>query len=544
MKKAIKVVALLTVLMTVAAGAWAYDDAQHVKMAPNGKGDLLIFPLYFSANGGWQTKISVINTAVGPGEWSTVAKVVIRTNYYSQEVLDFLLYLTPADVWTATITNDGTNTWLESTDDSMLAPNGQFASATNPVKIVIPNPKNCTSGSNKYNVDDSSQFGYIEIIEGWYGDVSNAAYNGAYQTGESRVRPVSKSFLYRVYSTMFNTIEPRSGNAGAGVPTDRTLNILSGYMEFQNSLVSGYTSSMQALVFADWDATTAPTSSLVTGITLPSRNTLGELEAALAKTNIAMPYAHQSSDFTVHVMTFPTKVSNFDIASGDNYCRYIEGRADGYGLVAPYWNDPDVPGASTYTTNYACPVYGFSNFDLSEGGASGPYSGQGTTNSMCREVNLLLSHNGFRTSGTGSIYTEGWTNYTFTRQGPTLFTVGAGVDAGTLNNHTYYGVPVIPSVLMFKKGSVSMMEGSYSDGHVYGRDVAGADPNATAIGEIIPATGIPAPGTAPTMGELPPYYDTATWPGTWPMGGYAAGYAWLPEYQYSNILPELGRDTY
>jgi len=546
-----KVLVLVLAVMIAATSAWAYDDAQHVKIAPNGKGDLLIFPFYFAANGGWQTKVSVINTST---TWSTVAKVVIRTNFYSQEVLDFMIYLTPADVWTATITNDGTSTWLESTDDSMYAPNGQFASAANPAKVLIANPKHCSAGSNKYNVDDSSQYGYMEVIESWYGEVSQASYNSSYQVGESRTRPVSKTFLARVYKDWSgqsdggpNVNDPRLNALSA----DRTINILSGYMEFQNSLLSGYTSSMRATVFADWDNTDALNASRVSGITLASRNTFGELEATLAKNNIAMPYVHQGSDLTVHIMSFPTKASNFDTGSGDNYCRLFEGGLAGRtGGVGPYWNDPTVPAPNTYASaDYACPSYGFSSFDLSEGGASGPYSGQqGTANSLCREVNLLLSSNGFRTVGTGSVYAEGWTNYnisTHNNAGGTNFNVMA-TPALVPANHTYFGVPVIPTVLMFKRGGMELMEGSYTDGHVYGTVIA-VDPNAEVISPILLGTGIVGPGTTPTTGSLPPYYNTAVggWATGWPNGGtYATGFAWLPEYKYSNVIPELGRDTY
>jgi hypothetical protein len=532
--------------MLVASSAWAFNDAKHVKVAPNGKGDMMIFPFYYTANGGWQTKLTVINTS---DTYSVVAKLIVRSHYYSQELLDFLLYLSPNDVWTGTLTNDGTNTYMESTDDSALAPNGQFASATNPMKQIISQATCVSSRQTTVYATDSRDYGYIEVIEGWYANVANAYYTPALAAGERSTPPVSKTYLRRLYDAwaaagaVYYPGQPQINLATPIGSLDRTINVLTGFFEFQNAVVSGYTTLEQAAVFADWDNVALLKTSESTGINNTSRNTLGELEAALAKQDLAMPYVNQGSDFTVHIMNFPTKLSKYSTDS-QTYCRYNDGNG------GPFWDDPTVPAPNTFaTTEYRCLPYTLVNYDLMENAsAQGPYSGVVGTNSLCEEVNLLLSPSGFGVNQSVSIFNEGWSRYVFTRTSalrfPTQFDTKNNIG---IYNHSYYGAPVIPVVLMGKLNGISIMKGMESDGHVYGEPILSgiADPNLTNT-----ASG--------WYNRVPARLDVANYPNTPVPLGYAALIAspalpnygvstgvasWLPEYQYSNELIELGIET-
>lgn len=526
-----KTLALVLVVLLAATSAWAFNDVKHVKVAPNGKGDMLIFPFYYTANGGWQTKVTVTNTS---DVYSVVAKVVIKSHYYSQELLDFLLYLTPNDVWTATFTNDGTNTYIESTDDSVLAPNGSFASASNPMKQAITQATCIASRQTTVYATDSRDYGYIEVIEGWYGNLADAYYTPALVTGERSAPPVSKTYLRRVYDsyaangTVYLPGRPQIDTTNqVGADLDRTINVLAGFYEFENATASGYTSSGEAVVFADWDNTAVLRTTDATGITGASRNTLGELEAALAKQNLAMPYV-AGTDVTIHLLNFPTKISMPVSTDSQSFCRYFNGHG------GPFWIDPSVvAGTSTYaTTEYRCLPYTLINYDLSENAsASGPYSGVVGTNSLCEEVNLVLSTSGFGINQSVQIFTEGWSRYNFTRTGANRFpTQFAALIDTTSVNHSYYGAPAIPVVLMLKKGGISIMDGAYDNGHVYGEIIASgtADPNATNT-----ATGV--------YNRTPARLDAA-YPFT-PAAGYTAPNTWLPSYQYSNELIELGIES-
>lgn len=86
--------------------------ATAVDLNPDGLGQVLIYPYYTvntspGVNGGGQdTLISVVNTsAIGK-----VVKVRFLEGYNSREVLDFNLYLSGHDVWTAAITTVGNAT--------------------------------------------------------------------------------------------------------------------------------------------------------------------------------------------------------------------------------------------------------------------------------------------------------------------------------------------------------------------------------------------------------------------------------------------------
>jgi len=86
------------VIAGIAGVAGVANMANAVNLNPDGLGQVLIFP-YYTVNGGNNTLISVVNTH---NEGKAV-KVRFLEGYNSREVLDFNLYLSPYDVWTATL---------------------------------------------------------------------------------------------------------------------------------------------------------------------------------------------------------------------------------------------------------------------------------------------------------------------------------------------------------------------------------------------------------------------------------------------------------
>ncbi|MCB1589126.1 MAG: hypothetical protein KDI56_09505 [Xanthomonadales bacterium] len=76
--------------------------ATALNLSHEGVGQVLIYPFY-SANGGNDTLISVVNTTAN----SKAVKVRFIEGYNSREVLDFNLYLSEYDVWAAAITDIG-----------------------------------------------------------------------------------------------------------------------------------------------------------------------------------------------------------------------------------------------------------------------------------------------------------------------------------------------------------------------------------------------------------------------------------------------------
>lgn len=86
------------VIAGVAGIAGIASIAQAVNLNPDGMGEVLIYP-YYTVNGGNQTLVSVVNTT----DQGKAVKVRFLEGRNSREVLDFNLYLSPFDVWTAAL---------------------------------------------------------------------------------------------------------------------------------------------------------------------------------------------------------------------------------------------------------------------------------------------------------------------------------------------------------------------------------------------------------------------------------------------------------
>ena len=107
------------VIAGIAGVAGIASVANAVNINPDGLGEVLIYP-YYTVNGGNQTLISVVNTT----DLGKAVKVRFLEGRNSREVLDFNLYLSPFDVWTASIfslTDTGGGN-LVTLDNSCTAP--------------------------------------------------------------------------------------------------------------------------------------------------------------------------------------------------------------------------------------------------------------------------------------------------------------------------------------------------------------------------------------------------------------------------------------
>lgn len=105
------------------------DSAGAVMVNPNGLGQVLIYPYYTvrsSASGNaYNTLLSVVNTTAS----TKAVKVRFREGKASKEVLDFNVFLSPNDVWTAAVTPDGSGgAQITTTDASCTIPS--FTSGT------------------------------------------------------------------------------------------------------------------------------------------------------------------------------------------------------------------------------------------------------------------------------------------------------------------------------------------------------------------------------------------------------------------------------
>ena len=143
--------------------------AQAVSVNPEGLGQALIYP-YYTVRDVWrrrrdlQSLLSVVNSTAS----AKAVKVRFLEGRNSREVLDFNLYLSAKDVWTAAIIPTLEGAGIFTNDKSCTTPTVSSSAASNPTQFV----NFAYSGSNDDKAGtslDRTREGYVEIIE--MGDV-------------------------------------------------------------------------------------------------------------------------------------------------------------------------------------------------------------------------------------------------------------------------------------------------------------------------------------------------------------------------------------
>jgi len=156
--------------LAVAAGLTVAGAANAVFVNPEGHGQVLLYP-YYTIEGGKDTYINLVNTT----DQTKAVKVRFVEAMNSQEVLDFNLYLSPQDHWSAVITraDSGEGAVLKIADTSCTVPNRLHATTPGVVRNTEPfrNYAYLTdkggSGDTAYDWTgiDRTREGYVEIIE-------------------------------------------------------------------------------------------------------------------------------------------------------------------------------------------------------------------------------------------------------------------------------------------------------------------------------------------------------------------------------------------
>jgi hypothetical protein len=146
--------------------------AQAVFLNPDGLGQALVYPYYTVRDTGdvvgapYNSLLSVVNSTAS----AKAVKVRFLEGKNSREVLDFNLYLSPKDVWTAAIIPTADGAGIFTADKSCTTP-AVSTSASSPSLFV----NFAYTGSNSDGADtslDRTREGYVEIIE--MGNVTGA----------------------------------------------------------------------------------------------------------------------------------------------------------------------------------------------------------------------------------------------------------------------------------------------------------------------------------------------------------------------------------
>lgn len=278
------------VVAAVAAALMA-GSASAVEVSRDGTGDFLFAPAYF-IGGGMTTDLKVINTSMTQ---SVVAKVVFRHPVTSAETLDFLIYLSPSDVWNGTVScvaadaNGNCNTSaVTSSDDSIqLEGSAAFGTAAAPAVITSANATAATTGRAAL-----PNQGYVEII-------MSSAYDVA------PFRPgVVKANIFAAHNA-----------APVLVSAAATPNVLAGVVTAMVPGIGG--ASLPMLALADYDNSVKTEVGIVSGLDVAGQRTpVRDVEEALWTNNLAVPYTVGAGKLSLATFTFPTKLTYDNVTNG------------------------------------------------------------------------------------------------------------------------------------------------------------------------------------------------------------------------------------
>lgn len=268
-------------VLAAALGAMMVSGAAQAIDVTNGKGDLLIAPSYM-IGGSWSSEIKIINTSLTD---SVVAKVVVHDAIQSDERMDFLVYLSPGDVFVGNLNCTASDAngvctaqEMRSTDDSVLVYNStSFASAAAPAI---------------YPATRISSIGYITVIE-----------SSAVITGGAPGTPKA-------------TVKAAFDASPAAVATTATPDVLTGFLTISNS-VNGQSASLPMMAFSNYNNIVKQVVGADSSLGAPrSQATVADIEDVLWTNSFAVPYTVNSNSFSMMSITYPTKLTYRNAVSG------------------------------------------------------------------------------------------------------------------------------------------------------------------------------------------------------------------------------------
>lgn len=258
-----------------------------VEVAPAGKGDLLIAPL-FMTGGGWTTELKVVNTNTVD---SAVAKVVFHAPGRSEEVLDFLIFLSPGDVWVGNVvTNADGSVGVSSSDDSSI--------------VTTTGANNCPNATGTVGFDPMQARFTVPVATGYIDIFETRMIRGL---GNA---PVAKSAILATYAA--------ACNANQLIAVGDTDNVLTGTVKLSNP-TNGNQLTIPMATYANYDNFSYHSVGLLTSFASNIANTTkGQLEDAMWASNFAIPYNNGSGQATYASITFPTK-ETYNNSAGSQY---------------------------------------------------------------------------------------------------------------------------------------------------------------------------------------------------------------------------------
>lgn len=449
-------------------------SAQAVYLSEDGRGEVLLYP-YYSAQNGNDTLFSVVNTtAVGKA-----VKVRIIEGMNSYEVLDFNLYLSAGDAWSAVITADAATggAKLITTDKSCTAPEIPAAGVTFRNFAILDSGPKALSRTKE---------GYIEIIEMGAIDPLSVLAPSTITFGKAITHvagvPGDCAAIRNAWNTLTGAfsegvLDEVVANSGGLVGSGTLINVAQGVdysydpvvlQAFSNAGVGNHTEPgsttpsladtlpRTSVVFNGAGVVTSDWASQNAGVVLPG---VDAVSAVLMHQQVL-------NEFTVNpglaagtdlVITFPTKrqyIKNVTVAGAYTGKRPFTKDFLAVGGVATGACEPVTVSISGREEEFVANVTDFS--------PTPPAGG----NSLCWEANVI-SFNGSNVLGSSNLrydlaspWTDGWVSVTFDNAGHVMTDDKNTAIAG--DNSNYRGLPAIGfAVQKYVNGNVGGVLSNY-----------------------------------------------------------------------------------
>jgi len=399
--------------------AWSATCDDHAYTACNNKGSLIVYPLYMAADTVY-TNLKLINTS---DTRAVVAKVVVRSHNYSQELLDFFVYLSPNDMWDGSIGSQGGVVRVVSDDDSVWNPaTSSCANAANPFNYALVNP--C---SGVACASDSNDYGYVEVFEAWtelWANIPKVDANNQPLEHCQAIKAVWDAFQGNPERTIQDVL---AASAELVLPGND-------YLDIPTYHIGNY----------------APTVKLTVGeqtfIGELANNSICEVEAAISKDEFYIPYYNTAESGTLGIFTFPTKLSDCpdcDPLTGAVINRLLPVSGNFFTVdgIANNGND-------RYRVNYQLTIYDMMENSLQQGCPVSPC--ELITLRFPEEVNFLNS--------SSAPYAKGWMRVFFNQ------VTNCASDLGDAINYT--GAPVMGIVAQVTPDGIAVSAPSVDFGNV------------------------------------------------------------------------------
>lgn len=451
----------------VASAIGMAGTANAVNLSETGTGQVMLFP-YYTVQDGNATLLSVHNTTAN----AKAVKVRFRESLNSREVLDFNVYLSPKDIWTAAVTMDSTGGAILTTSDTSCTvpaiPEAGVPFRNYAYVGLAPNSDNDPATDSITRTAE----GYVEVIE--MGNVRAVDIDpGAAAVDFVTAVTHTGTGVDRAPSNCAAVVNAWASVAGDGTDSSFiTFNVgataelsdptggITGTASIIN-VASGQDFSFDPVVLDNWSAALATGDELhaYPGNESPSLGNADVVSNVISGGNTVLTNLwtdgwdavssvlmrdHVMNEFTVEaglaagtdfVVTFPTKH------------HYVTAAA----AAAPFQLD------RVFTVNGACQTVGMKVYDREEmtpGGPSGGVDfsprpvGTPSENSLCWEANVI-SFDGTDVLGSANMlnvpvdYEFGWLDLTFTSSRLLTSAASATNGAPDAGGDDFAGLPVI-----------------------------------------------------------------------------------------------------